>query len=270
VYSAERKRVREKMILTDKFVYIHQPKTGGTFVTGVLARLYGLERVPVGGPEFRVESCHPRYGSICRCHKHGQCRDIPVSHQQKPIVATVRNPYDRYVSEYEFGWWRSPRGSEWFRYIPGFEVSYPHFPNLTFAEYVGLMNSATRLYGLQVGEADPGWLSIQFVYYYFRELHLAIQQLSDAYISSQKYKEDMYNVCFLRTDRLNQELYDFLLRTGYERTDLGFILHLGKILPDGKGRREDQAWEKYYTPQLKRWVRRKEWVLFSIFPEFDV
>ncbi len=28
------------MVVTDKFVYIHKPKTGGTFVTDALLRLY--------------------------------------------------------------------------------------------------------------------------------------------------------------------------------------------------------------------------------------
>ena len=30
------------MIFTDRFVYVHEPKTGGTFVTSMLFRLYGL------------------------------------------------------------------------------------------------------------------------------------------------------------------------------------------------------------------------------------
>jgi len=29
------------MIFTDNFVYVHKPKTGGTFVTDVLRRIYG-------------------------------------------------------------------------------------------------------------------------------------------------------------------------------------------------------------------------------------
>jgi hypothetical protein len=28
------------MVITDKFVYIHKPKTGGTFVTSALLKLY--------------------------------------------------------------------------------------------------------------------------------------------------------------------------------------------------------------------------------------
>jgi hypothetical protein len=30
------------MIFTDRFVYVHEPKTGGTFVTSMLFRLYEL------------------------------------------------------------------------------------------------------------------------------------------------------------------------------------------------------------------------------------
>jgi hypothetical protein len=38
----------------------------------------------------------------------------------------------------------------------------------------------------------------------------------------------------------------------------------------GRGRRNDQNWEKYYTPALKKFIREKDWVLFEMFPEFDI
>jgi hypothetical protein len=41
------------------------------------------------------------------------------------------------------------------------------------------------------------------------------------------------------------------------------------VLPQGKGRGKDQKWEKYYTPELKELVRKKDWLLFELFPEFD-
>jgi hypothetical protein len=57
----------------------------------------------------------------------------------------------------------------------------------------------------------------------------------------------------------------------YDEEDIRFILDLGRILPKGRGRSvEQQKWESYYTPELKRRVREKERFIFELFPEFDV
>jgi len=42
------------------------------------------------------------------------------------------------------------------------------------------------------------------------------------------------------------------------------------VLPMGRGRQEDQNWERYYTAGLKNKVREQDWMLFQLFPEFDV
>jgi hypothetical protein len=80
----------------------------------------------------------------------------------------------------------------------------------------------------------------------------------------------MFNIHFIKTSSLNEELYHFLLDMGYTSEDLKFILELGKILPEGKGRSKEQVWEQYYTPELKQMVRKKERLIFTMFPEFDV
>jgi hypothetical protein len=96
-----------------------------------------------------------------------------------------------------------------------------------------------------------------------------LQQANEKNVAWGRYKEDMLNVRFIRTNHLNEELHAFLLEMGYSREDLGFILGLGKILPGGRGRKDAQHWRTYYTPELKEEVRRLEWLFFSIFPEFD-
>ena len=85
------------MIITDKFVYVHHPKTGGTFVNSVLRQLYKVEN---NVPRER------RYGEFAWRRKHRPCRKIPEEHRGKLVLATVRNPYDWWVSAYEFGWWK--------------------------------------------------------------------------------------------------------------------------------------------------------------------
>ena len=126
------------MILTDDFVYIHEPKTGGTFVTKMLSRLYEPVK-QTGGVERllrRVLRCGKK--QLIETNKHGTCSDIPESHRGKPILATIRNPYDRYVSQYEFAWWKRCPGS--FGDVAELEERYSRFPILTFEDFIDLNN----------------------------------------------------------------------------------------------------------------------------------
>ncbi len=111
------------MILTQRFVFIHQPKTGGTFVTRVLYRL-------LGDPLDPTDPSAP----IAEINKHGTCREIPASHRGIPILAAVRNPFERYVSQYEFAWWKRDL-PPWVD-VDTVRARYPHFPNLSFEEFI--------------------------------------------------------------------------------------------------------------------------------------
>ncbi|HEV2765679.1 MAG TPA: hypothetical protein VGV38_22030 [Pyrinomonadaceae bacterium] len=261
------------MIFTDRFVYVHEPKTGGTFVTSALFRLYGLKwtrRTHLRNALLRgARARHPKYGALVHdSNKHGFCRHIPEAHRSKPVLATVRNPFDLYVSQYEFGWWKRREFLPLYRAVTGFERAYPRFPELTFAEYVRLANDAFPTYAN--GGGPRGLLTEQFLKYYFRDPERAFARLGDKdYISSGRYRADMFDLHFVRTDQLNRGLYDFLLRFGYEDEDVRFVVEMERVLPRGKGRSAAQRWEHYYTPELKREVRERERFLFSLFPEFD-
>lgn len=69
------------MIVTDRFVFLHLHKSGGSFVNRFL-----LECVPGSRP---VGYHLPR-------------ADIPADARHLPILGTVRNPWDYYVSWYSF------------------------------------------------------------------------------------------------------------------------------------------------------------------------
>jgi hypothetical protein len=265
------------MILTDDFVFIHEPKTGGTFVTEMLSRIY--EPVIDGGIVRRVLRRLRGGGkkSLRNVRKHSTCRNIPNSHQGKPILATIRNPYDRYVSQYEFAWWKthpSPSCN-----VEKIREHYPHYPELTFKEFIELNNAL--LLQIENDRFPPedrlGLQTVQFVRYFFQSPEKVFQAIDDDYIAAEKYKADMFPVHFIRTDRLKQELYDFLVGVGHAPETVQFMLSAPKILPPPpktlpreNRRSEDRPWQSYYTPELKRRVRRQERLLFAIFPEFDL
>src|SRR4051812_33210777 len=109
------------MIITVRFVYIHMPKTGGTFVTEVLTRIHKpllprpsrwirvREILAILLPRMKLTAAGQSspYGPLVDIEpKHGTCHDVPPPHEHKPLLSTLRNPYDWYVSQFEFAWWK--------------------------------------------------------------------------------------------------------------------------------------------------------------------
>ncbi len=72
------------MILTTRFVFIHIPRTGGTFV-----RQLFLQSAPVDW-QTRILEGHPGVN------------EIPPEFRQLPRIAVVRNPFDWYVSWFHY------------------------------------------------------------------------------------------------------------------------------------------------------------------------
>lgn len=75
------------MLITDRFVALQVPKTGGQWLAEVLA-------------PFVVE---PR-------PEHGEWSEVPAEYADLPQLAVVRNPWDWYVSWWHW-WQRNPSGA---------------------------------------------------------------------------------------------------------------------------------------------------------------
>ncbi|NQV05169.1 sulfotransferase family 2 domain-containing protein [bacterium] len=73
------------MLITEKFVFIHVPKTGGDFIRRVCIR-----RLP---EDWLVKT---------NIAKHGEDTDIPEEYRHLPRFALVRNPWDWHVSWYHY------------------------------------------------------------------------------------------------------------------------------------------------------------------------
>lgn len=247
------------MIITDDFVYIHMPKTAGTFVTEILGRVYGEDR-------------------CINVHKHGTVSDIPTEYACRPIVSTRRNPYERYVSQYRFEWWKLHPES--FCGEAEMRRLFPHYPDLSFADYLELANTAfigcfqqqpTGFVNNNFAPQDRlGWHTEHFVRFYFENAREVFARIDEDYIDRGLYREDMHEVRFLRVDRLNQELHDFLVEVGHDPRDLEFVLSAERVLPAEGGREPGDRWQDYYTPELIEFVRTRERLLFKIFPELDL
>lgn len=71
------------MIITDKFVFVHLPRTGGTFVTDTIMQFF---------PSAREIGYHLPLSLL------------PEEYSHLPVLGTVRNPWEFYVSWYYHIW----------------------------------------------------------------------------------------------------------------------------------------------------------------------
>jgi hypothetical protein len=262
------------MVITEKFVYIHKPKTGGTFVTDALLKLYDGTwnlLVHLKLATLKVVHYENELGKLSlTANKHGGCSDIPRGHQQKIIVSTIRNPFDYYVSQYEFGWWKRKEWVKYYRGFAGFSEKFPSFPDITFRQFMELIHLVFNPPGYtDFDNAEtPGRNTIEFIDMYFKSPSVIYDKISVAYAQSDLMRDDMHPVHFIFTHKLNQQLHEFLIEMHYPPDKISFILKKEKMLPQGKGRTEKQPWQNYYTDDLIDLVRKKDAFLFSLFPEF--
>ncbi|MEO6733893.1 MAG: hypothetical protein ABIN01_21905 [Ferruginibacter sp.] len=261
------------MIITKQFIYIHRPKTGGSFVTDALLKIYDGKwnwlihaKLALLG-EIRFTN---RLGTLTiNSNKHGGCNEIPQKYHGKNIVSTIRNPFDYYVSQYEFGWWKRKNWWKYYSKVDHFNERFASFPNISFTQFMELMTAVfNKGYHKDFyNENAAGRYTAEFVQDYFYQPAAALAKLQDA--NNNEFDGQMHPVKFIFTHQLNQQLHDYLLESGYPQQTIDFILKKEKVLPQGKGRSEGQKWEKYYTPEMKELVRKKDRLLFELFPEFD-
>lgn len=263
------------MNITPAFVFVHMPKTGGTFVSSALRQLHSGERPAewLLRSEFLLQTRNRlvrllQGGKLAyeEFNKHGTCHDIPPAAAHLPILSCMRNPYDWYVSNYKYGWWRTHPAD-----YPGLRDD-PRWPDLSFADYLELSHT-NWLNAPNPGVAvNPtlGRLTVLFLNYYARKPETVLAIGDEDGTTAVSPLDDLFPVHFLDTAHLNRELYDYLLSTGcYPAESLAFIQEKEKISPRNQ-RQADETWGKFYTPEQKAEIRHRDRLLFQLFPQYDV
>jgi hypothetical protein len=265
------------VLVTHTFTYVHQPKTGGTFVAAMLARIHeahgGRVRTHWIDPAAPAPPPAVAPGELVNLmvagrHQHGARRDIPAEYADRRILATVRHPCDRYVSQYEFAWWRT--FPEMFGPLEDVRRRCPSYPDISFEEFVRLTNDVSVPYRSPAHpERTPGFHTQQFVEYFLADPGAAYPRLDDDAYAAAVPANELRDVHFIDQDRLNDELAGFLLTVGYTPEDADLVRHAERIWPPEGGRDPASAWEPYYSPELLAYVRSKEHRLFEWFPRWS-
>lgn len=265
------------MIITNHFVLINFPKTGTTFARQVISELYGeisgrqrlsdrLLALFGGGaaPFFKVlflPKTEFRNGYNRDVDQHGRYEQVPVRYRSLPVLGIMREPVERNISFYEYGWWKTHTVA------PMEEIKrvFPTFPDLDFASYLDYQNFNTgyRDTGVAVGD-DVGNQTVQFIQFFFRDPRDAFSKLCDDYIYTGAYQRDMPDLTLLRTSALNEGLHDYLLKCGLSRESLEFVLKKHPVRPENTERSSEQDRRLYLADGMVEEIRYKERYLLKI------
>lgn len=249
------------MLVTDSFVFLHIPKTAGTFVTRALEDVYAK----TGRNLTNLDDGSHR-------SKHGFLRDIPAEHRHKPVIACLRNPFDHYVSHYEFRWWHTAPNS----LFDDIEMKhhFPDYPNLSFAEFLTSVMDwyrSPKPERAELAKSRIGFLTRQYLYYLCDEPEAVISALAAGQLEAFAIARNP-RVRLLHTETINTELADFLESTGFTAEETAELRAAAPALPHkpqaSGAHRANQNWQSYYTPELVDLVRRHDRLLFEAFPEY--
>jgi hypothetical protein len=264
------------MNATPTFIFVHMPKTGGSFVTTALRQLHHtsrlhqeLERFPrlLNTKNWVLRQLARGQLSYEEFHKHGTCHDIPPRYAHLPIISCIRHPLDWYISNYKYGWWRTnPDDYPQLRQDPRWphQIEFDTYLELSHSQWLGGWNPDIYV------NPTLGRLTVLFINYYCRTPAdiLSLPPDTDTAELLARIQENMFPVQFLHTENLNQELYNCLLTHGYTAEQLGFILTKAKVSPRNQRRQED-TWDKFYTPATQAQLYEADRILFLLFPRYN-
>lgn len=259
------------MFITDRFVFLHIPKTAGTFVHKVLRELH------CSSPILRkLHSLHRETGikiplvrySYKEVTKHATRRRIPEACDgSRPVVLAVRDPFDHYVSLFRFGWWRN-FANRWFVDVPLVERTFGPLADFDFPRFVFATTQFARWKeGTVKGRRSLGPDSAEWLRYFCARPAVAVEKASDEELLAE-VRMQMSDVCVLYMESINQDLKDFLVSAGIAEEKLRFLDQAKRVYPGKVTRSESDSWQSYYTPELRQTVRDSEWLLFELFPRY--
>ena len=242
------------MIITPHFVYLHYPKTGGTFVTRM------LHEMKQHNPGFSL--------SEPKGLKHSGRRRIPEAHAELPVVTNIRYLLDHYVSRYEFRWWTRPG---FFR--PEIKDDYPAFPDLDFHQFMQAFcdwryrpipaDKAAQLNHSDIGVNTRAITRIVGV-----KNNIVLKKQDK--MSNARVRELFEGIHFLKSHQLNQDLAELIQAFGKAEGinyDTDFILESGKVLPKLGGRGDGgKKWQAYFDDELIDMVLSKDRLLLRAQP----
>jgi len=210
------------MIVTKKFIFIHVPKTGGTFVREklkLISRRY---------PDFFVEELIEL--------KHSGVSKIPPQYSNLPILSCIRDPKSHLISRFNFQWW--VRNADKRFNVELSKAKYPNFPNLDIEDFYDLIcdpvfrnSNKVKKTQLLASEKSIGFNTLIYLNKFFPKL-LNLLKIDNDEIIHEEIFNCFSKINFLNTNNLSEDLYLFLNKLNFLKNDiLEEIKKSTKILP---------------------------------------
>lgn len=239
------------MLITESFVMLNYPKTGSTFARKVIKDLYASEPRRWFRRRYCEELILPNIRHVGQPDQHGCYSQIPRRYRNREVMSIVRNPYERFLSGFEFRAWAiNPLVA-----VETIRERFPKFPDFTLDEYVDFCRFEQ--------DSAVGPQTFQFMQLFGRELPQSLSERP----SLKEVMTGLAEVTFLRQENLNSELIAFLNRKGFSAERIAFIQkHEPMNVTINKSPDRKSLW----TQKALNFVSTSETLLFQIFAELGI
>jgi hypothetical protein len=183
------------MIVRDRCLILHMPKTGGVFIRMLLEKHYGDAVMLPSGNSFDDPSAP--------WAQHHSIDDVPVEFRRLPAVGFVRNPWDWYVS--------------WYHFFTSYPYKPPHFMSVSQNKTLDFAGFMEAVFSLPVDSEEYIYNSYAAKYY---RIFAA---------TAQAPRNPEIEMGFFES--VHDDLYRFLDRIGFDRECLDDIEGFRRINP---------------------------------------
>lgn len=183
------------MILRDRCVLLHMPKTGGVFIRLLLEKYYGDDVQLATGKGFDDPSAPTA--------QHHTIDDLGPELADLPVFGFVRNPWDWYVS--------------WYHFFMKYPYRPPHFITVSRDKTLEFPEFMESLYSFP--KDSPEYIANSFSAEYFRIFATSAQQPSNPRVDMGRY------------ETVHADLHRFLSRVSVVRECLDEIATFRKMNP---------------------------------------
>lgn len=195
--------------------------------------------------------------------QHGAYFQIPKDSRSKKIVSVMRNPTDRFDSEFRFEWWKKHP------HVPMDIIrgQLPNFPELSLKEYILYRKLlANHLKGhLGISEkVEMGDQTITFLYMFLKEPHVFFRKMGDSLPDAKDVRANLCDLSFLKQENLNQDLFDFLRTVGFLNTEIEFIKKYKKVnvSPDSES--------SHFKEEVRTYVHKVDAIMIEVLRDFGI
>ncbi|QSS96384.1 sulfotransferase family 2 domain-containing protein [Psychroflexus sp. ALD_RP9] len=258
----------------DDFIFLYIPKTGSSFTLSAFSQInkslknyrYILKRKRLSVKNINSANIRDRFfnknknqhTTVSQVHKNDLSRS--------KLYSIIRNPFYAYISRYEYKHFANPNWKSDSRFKNLVSSNFPDFPNISFKDYIQLSKilAKDKLDNhIQVKpKIEIGPLSLQFIQMFAYEPKEVLSVIDSNFFNNNKIDEYFPEVSFLNNENLSQELHSTLIKLGYPKKLINFILNSKK-----KNVSVKKPYNTYLSKEIVNDIQKTEWFLFDFFSD---